>query len=109
MTAVAGMLATFDKQLAAGTPISREQAAAAGRFVFAFVKFLHHHHHNEDGGRLQPDQISVSALFHRPSAFYPLASHNGNWLHASECHAAPGLLSPTCSSPTPLQPFPVPT
>lgn len=48
MAALQQMLDRFRGQLGAGMPVTRPQAAAAGRFLAAFLKFLHHHHHNED-------------------------------------------------------------
>jgi hypothetical protein len=46
---MAGMLESFTKQVDGGKAITREQAAAADKYVTTTMKFLHHHHANEDG------------------------------------------------------------
>ncbi|KAI3430871.1 hypothetical protein D9Q98_009280 [Chlorella vulgaris] len=48
LTAMAGMLESFTKQVDGGKAITREQAAAADKYVTTTMKFLHHHHANED-------------------------------------------------------------
>lgn len=48
LTALDGALAAFRAQLAGGRPLAAPQAAAAGRFLGVFLKFMHHHHHNEE-------------------------------------------------------------
>ncbi|KAL4443864.1 hypothetical protein ABPG75_011601 [Micractinium tetrahymenae] len=48
LAALQQMLGCFRTQLGAGLPLTRAQAAAAGRFLAAHLTFFHHHHHNED-------------------------------------------------------------
>lgn len=54
LTAMAGMLESFTKQVDGGKAITREQAAAADKYVTTTMKFLHHHHANEDGKQAGP-------------------------------------------------------
>jgi hypothetical protein len=62
LAALDAMLDAFNRQLLAGTGISREQAAAATAFYNAFVKNLHHHHHNEDGEPPPREPLELSRL-----------------------------------------------